>query len=95
MTYSEDTVILASMRVADLAIEIPGSTTDTCEQCGERVAIAPSSRRILREAREKLLPTAICCVPCAARLHRDDPAPQVRPLTREQLDEIATARRVK
>jgi hypothetical protein len=51
-----------TMRVGNAAVTVPGSETDTCDDCGEDVVVSPATQEAMDRG---MYPTAIRCLTCA------------------------------
>ena len=66
-------VTIASMRTSSGDPGIRGSTTTSCEECGEAVYMAPSSASLLLGRLRAGNPTCVLCVQCMVqRTEKED-----------------------
>lgn len=64
-----DKGVTLTIRVGNAPVMVPGSETDTCDDCGEDVVVSPGTRKAMDQG---AYPTAIRCLTCAT----DEPEPR-------------------
>jgi hypothetical protein len=57
-----DDELTLTMRVGNASVSVPGSATDTCDDCGEDVVISPATQQAMDRG---IYPTTIRCLTCA------------------------------
>jgi predicted RNA-binding Zn-ribbon protein involved in translation (DUF1610 family) len=86
MAKSGDEAVLVCLRVIDARVVIPGSTKDTCTDCGEKIWVSAASRKLAVEKQARFL-----CMACANARAEKDKEVTVEPITEEQWKEFRDA----
>jgi ribosomal protein S27E len=64
-----DEAVTLTMRAGNAPVTVPGSETDTCDDCGEDVVVSPATQQAMDRGK---YPTDIRCLTCAT----DEPEPR-------------------
>ena len=89
MTEREGTQLICALGPIKPAIDLPGTTTDVCAECGREILVAPSGRDLQQTMPP---PVTLVCIDCGIANIQADPEPTVLEPTSEQLDELARHR---
>ncbi len=79
----DDDSYLVCLRVKDANVVVPGSTKNTCSDCGERVWVSAASLALSKQRNLRIV-----CMACAEKRAAADDDVQIQQPTAEQLKEI-------